>query len=54
MTKLSDLEIYEVITGVSLSTGMSPTIESIALLNLRINLEKYEVEDLNLDGQVPP
>jgi hypothetical protein len=35
---------------------MSPTTESIALLNPGINPEKYEhpsqVEDLNLDGQV--
>jgi hypothetical protein len=38
--------------------GTSPTIESIMPLNLKINPGKYEhpcqVEDLNLDGQVPP
>jgi hypothetical protein len=38
--------------------GMSPTTEIIAPLNPRINWEKYEhsyqVEDLNLGGQVPP
>jgi hypothetical protein len=53
MAELADLEVHEV-TGASLSTGMSPTIESITPLNLGINPEKYEhlcqVEDLNLGG----
>jgi hypothetical protein len=54
----TDLEIYEVTTGASLSTGTSPTTESIAPLNPGINPGKYEhpcqVEDLNPGGQVPP
>jgi hypothetical protein len=57
-TALADLEIHEVTTGTSLSTGTSSTIESIAPLNPRINLGKYEhtyqVKDLNPGGQVPP
>ena len=38
----ADLEIHEVTTGVSLSTGTSPTTESITSLNPEINPEKYE------------
>jgi hypothetical protein len=42
----------------SLSTGTSPTTESIVSLNPEINLGKcehpYRVENLNLGGQVPP
>ena len=54
----TDLEIHEVTTGTSLSTGMLPTTESIAPLNLRITPGKYEhpcqVKDLNPGEQVPP
>jgi hypothetical protein len=50
-TESADLEIHEVSTGVSLSTKTSPTTESIAPLNPKINLEKYEhsyqVKNLN-------
>jgi len=50
-TEPADLEIHEVTIGTSLSTGTSPTTESIAPLNPRINLGKHEhlcqVEDLN-------
>ena len=57
-TEPADLEIHEVTTGALLSTEMSPTTETIALLKPRINPGKYkhpcQVEDLNLDGQVPP
>jgi hypothetical protein len=52
------LEIDEVPTGASLSTGTSPTIESTMSLNPRINPEKCEhpckAEDLNPGGQVQP
>jgi len=45
---------YEHTTGVSLSTGTSPTTESIVPLNSKINPEKYEhmyqVDDLNPGG----
>jgi hypothetical protein len=55
---LTNLEIVEVTTGISLSMGTSPTTERIAPLNPRINPEKYkhpcQVGDLNLGGQVPP
>jgi hypothetical protein len=58
MTEPADLGIHEVTTGASLSTGTSPTNESIAPLNPGINPEKCEhtcqVDDLNLGGQVPP
>jgi hypothetical protein len=58
MTEPPDLEIHEVTTGASLSTGMSPTTESIAPLNPVINPGKgehpCEVDDLNMGGQVPP
>ena len=58
MTEPADLKIHEVTTGASLSTGTLSTTESIAPLNLGINPRKYEhscqVENLNLDGQVPP
>jgi hypothetical protein len=58
MTEPADLKIHEATTDTSLSTGTSSTTESIAPLNPRINLEKYEhpcqVEDLNPGGQVPP
>ena len=54
-TMPTDLEIHEVTTGASLSTG---TYESMSLLNPEINLEKCEhpcqVEDLNPGGQVSP
>jgi hypothetical protein len=54
----ADLSIYEVTIGASLSTGMLPTTISIAPLNPKINLGKYEhscqVEDLKPDGQIPP
>jgi hypothetical protein len=57
MTESADLEIHEVTTGVTLSTGTSPTTESIGPLNPKINSGKYEhmcqVEDLNPGGQVP-
>jgi hypothetical protein len=57
-TEPADLEIHEVTTGTSLSTGTSPTTECIAPLNPRINLGKYEhpcqIEDLNPGEQVPP
>jgi hypothetical protein len=57
-TEPADLEIHEVTTGDSLSTGTSPTTESIALLKRGINPGKCEhpcqVEDLNLGGQVSP
>ena len=57
-TEPANLEINEVTTGTSLSTGTSPTIEIIVPLNPIINLEKYEhtcqVKNLNPDGQVPP
>jgi len=52
------LEINEVTTDVSLLMGTSPTTESIASLNSKINLRKCEhpcqVDDLNPDEQVPP
>jgi hypothetical protein len=55
---LAHLEIDEVTTGASPSTGTSPTIESVTPLNPRIKPEKCDypcqVEDLNLGGQVPP
>ena len=57
-TEPADLEIHEVTTGASLSTGTSPTTKSIAPLNPEINPGKYEhpcqVEDLNPGGQVQP
>jgi hypothetical protein len=57
-TEQDNRGIHEITTGVSLLMGTSSTIESIAPVNPRINLEKYEhlcqVEDLNPDGQVPP
>jgi hypothetical protein len=57
MIELVDLKIHEVTTDASLSMRTSPTTESIAPLNPKINPEKYEhpcqVEDLNPDGQVP-
>ena len=57
-TEPADLEIHEVTMDASLSTETSLTTESIAPLNLEINPGKCEhpcqVEDLNLDGQVPP
>ena len=40
--KSADLKIHKVTTGISQSTGASLTIESIVLLNSRINLEKYK------------
>jgi hypothetical protein len=50
-TEPIDLEIHEVTTGVSQSTGMSPTTESITPLNPWTNPGKYEhpcqVENLN-------
>ena len=53
-TEPADLEIHEVTTDASLTTGTSPTIESIAPLNPGINLRKYEhpcqIKDLNPDG----
>ena len=53
----TQLEIDEITTGASLSTGTSPTTESTTPLNPGINSEKYEhsyrVEDLNPGGQVP-
>jgi hypothetical protein len=56
-TVSAHLKIDEVTTDVSLLTGTSPTTESTAPLNAKINLEKYEhicqVEDLNLSEQVP-
>jgi hypothetical protein len=56
MTELTDYEIHEVTTSASLSTGTSPTTESIVSLNLGINPGKYEhpcqVKDLNPAGQV--
>jgi hypothetical protein len=58
MTEPVDLEIYEIITDVSLSTETSSTTETIAPLNPKTNSEKLEhpcqVEDLNPGGQVPP
>ena len=42
MTELTDHEIHEVITDVSLSTETSPTTESIAPLYLEINSGKCE------------
>jgi hypothetical protein len=57
-TKPTDLEIHKVTTGASLSTGTSPTTETIKPINLGINSEKYEhpyqIENLNPDRQVPP
>ena len=57
-TEPADLEIHEVTISVSLSMGTSPTTKSIAPLNHRINLGKYEhpcqVENLNPDRQVTP
>jgi hypothetical protein len=57
-TEPVDLKIHEVTTGVSLSTGTSPTTECIAPLNPGIDLGKCEhlcqVEDLYPGGQVPP
>jgi len=51
----ANLEIEEVTTGASLSTSTLPTTESIALLNLGINPEKYEypcqVKDLTRVGR---
>jgi hypothetical protein len=41
-TALANLEIYEVTTDASLSTGTLPVTESIAPLNHEINIEKYE------------
>jgi hypothetical protein len=58
MTEPANLKIHEVTIGASLSTGTSPTTESVAPLNPEISSEKYEhpcqVEDLNPDRQVPP
>jgi hypothetical protein len=52
------LEIDEVTVRTSLSTGTSPTTETTTSLNPGINTEKYEhryqIEDLNVGGQVPP
>jgi hypothetical protein len=52
------LEIDEVATGASLSTGRSSTTKSTVSLNHEINSEKYEhpcqVKNLNLGGQIPP
>ena len=52
LQQLVDLEIYEVTTAISLSTGMSCTTKSIASINVRINQEKYkhtcQVKNLNL------
>jgi hypothetical protein len=42
MIEPADLEIHEVTVYASLSMRTSPTIESIALLNPKINPEKYE------------
>jgi hypothetical protein len=57
-TEPADYEIHEGTAGASLSTGTSPTTESIAPVNPGINPEKYEyscqVEDLNPDRQIPP
>ena len=54
----TNFEIDEVTTDVLLSTGTSPTTESVAPLNPKINSEKYEhpcqVENLNPGGQVLP
>ena len=56
--KPADLEIHEVTACTSLSTGTSSTTESITPVNPEINLGKYEhpcqIENLNLDGQIPP
>ena len=56
MIKPTDHEIHEVTIDVLLSTETSPTTESIAPLNLKINLKKYEhpcqVKDLNLNRQI--
>jgi len=41
-TEPANHEIHEVTTGVSLSTEMSATTESIAQINPKINLEKYK------------
>jgi hypothetical protein len=41
-TEPPDLEIHEVTTGASLSTGTSLTTKSIALINSEINSGKYE------------
>jgi len=52
-TEPAHLEINEIITGVSLSTGTSFTTKRIALLNP----EKYEhpcqIENVDSDGWVP-
>jgi hypothetical protein len=57
-SKPIDLEIHEVTTGVSLSTGTSPTTKTIEPINPGINSGKYEhpyqVENLNPDRQVLP
>jgi hypothetical protein len=54
----ADLEIHEVTTDASLSTGTSPTTKNIALLNPEINPGKYDhpcqVENLKPGGQVSP
>jgi hypothetical protein len=53
-TEPTGLEIHEVTVGASLSTGTSPTTESIAPINPEINSGKsehpYQVGDLNPDG----
>jgi hypothetical protein len=50
-TVTTHLEIDEVITGASLSTGTSPTAKNTTPLNSGINLEKCEhlcqIDDLN-------
>jgi hypothetical protein len=55
-TELADLEIHEVTTTASMSTGTSSTTESIASLDLGINPGKYEItrdiEDLNPGVQI--
>ena len=55
----ANIEINEITISISLTTDTSFTTKSIASLNLKINLEKYEsfscqVRDLNLSKQVPP
>jgi hypothetical protein len=55
--RLTNLEIDEVTTDVSLSMGTSPTTERKTSLNPTINSEKYEhscqAKDLNPGGNVP-
>ena len=54
MTEPADLEIHEVTIGASLSTGTSPTTESIAPVNPGKYEHPCQVENLNSDGQVLP